>query len=278
MDAVPFVKMHGLGNDFVVVDARARAFRPTPEQAQAIGDRRRGVGYDQLLIIEPPRNGAAQVFMRIINPDGSESGACGNGTRCVADLVMRGAGADAIVIETMAGPLHARRAEGGRITVDMGEVKTGWRDIPLAEERDTLHLGIGAGLLQDPVAVSLGNPHAVFFVDDPDAIDLAGLGPGLEHHPLFPERANIGVAAVRGADEIRLKVWERGAGLTLACGSGACAALVAAHRRGLAGRSATVTLPGGPLDIDWREDGHAWMTGAVATAFAGTLDPALLAS
>ncbi len=279
MEPVAFIKMHGLGNDFVVVDARARAFAPTPAQARAIGDRRRGVGYDQLLIIEPPQADGADVFMRILNPDGSESGACGNGTRCVADLMMRESGAAKIVIATLAGNLPARREADGLVTVAMGEISTDWRDIPLAEETDTLHLGISAGPLSDPVGINIGNPHAVFFIEEnPADIDLAALGPDLETHALFPERANIGVAQVTGPEAITLRVWERGAGLTLACGSGACAALAAAHRRGLTGRRATVTLPGGPLGIHWNAEGQVWMTGPTATAFAGTLDPALLAS
>ena len=279
MDPVAFIKMHGLGNDFVVVDARARAFAPTAAQARAIGDRRHGVGYDQLLIIEPPRADGADVFMRVLNADGSESGACGNGTRCVADLLMRESGAAEIVVATLAGDLPAQRAADGQVAVAMGEIRTCWRDIPLTKASDTLSLDIVAGSLSNPVAINIGNPHAVFLVEeDPSSIDLATLGPGLETHVLFRERANIGVAQVTSQNAITLRVWERGAGLTLACGSGACAALAAAHRRGLTGRRATVTLPGGPLGIDWHADGQVWLTGRTATAFTGTLDPALLAS
>jgi diaminopimelate epimerase len=276
MSGRPFIKMHGLGNDFVVVDARAEPFPLTDALAKAIADRREGVGCDQLLILEPPGNGRADVFLRIRNHDGGEVGACGNGTRCVASLVMGELGREAIVIETAAGLLRARAAGPGRITVDMGEARLGWRDIPLAEERDTLHLGIENGPLKDPVGVNMGNPHAVFFVDDVESLTLEELGPPLEHHALFPERANIGAAQVIGPDKLRLRVWERGAGLTRACGSGACAAAVAAARRGLTGRKVEVVLDGGSLTLEWREDGHVEMTGPVATAFHGELNGTLL--
>ncbi|NIA68218.1 diaminopimelate epimerase [Pelagibius litoralis] len=271
MTARPFIKMHGLGNDFVVVDARAEPFALTDALAQAIADRRTGVGCDQLLILEPPTNGSADVFMRIRNHDGGEVGACGNGTRCVAALVMAETGQDHLTIETKRGLLQANAAGPGRVTVDMGEALTDWRDIPLSEERDTLHLGIENGPLADPVGVNMGNPHAVFFVEDVEALPLDALGPDLEHHPLFPERANIGAAEIIGPDRLRLRVWERGVGLTQACGSGACAAAVAAARRGLTGRKVEVVLDGGPLELEWREDGHVEMTGAVATAFTGEL-------
>lgn len=276
MNPRPFIKMHGLGNDFVVVDARTEPFPLTDALAQAIADRREGVGCDQLLILEPPTGGSADVFMRIRNHDGGEVGACGNGTRCVAALVMGELGREALTIETAAGLLQARAAGPGRVTVDMGEARLDWRDIPLSEERDTLHLGIGNGPLADPVGVNMGNPHAVFFVDDVESLPLAELGPPLEHHPLFPERANIGAAQLTGEDTLRLRVWERGAGLTRACGSGACAAAVAAARRGLTGRRVEVTLDGGTLTIEWLENGHVEMTGPVATAFHGELNGELL--
>jgi diaminopimelate epimerase len=276
MSGRPFIKMHGLGNDFVVVDARRQPFPLTDDQARAIADRREGVGCDQLLILEPPGNGSADVFLRIRNHDGGEVGACGNGTRCVAALVMGELGRDAITIETAAGLLQAKAAGPARITVDMGEARLGWQDIPLSEERDTLHLGIENGPLADPVGVNMGNPHAVFFVEDVESLPLAELGPALEHHPLFPERANIGAAQVIGKDQLRLRVWERGAGLTRACGSGACAAAVAAARRGLTGRRVEVVLDGGTLTVCWREDGHVEMTGPVATAFHGELNGELL--
>jgi diaminopimelate epimerase len=276
MSGRAFIKMHGLGNDFVVVDAREEPFVLNQARARAIADRRRGVGCDQLLIIEPPANGKADVFLRILNADGGEVAACGNGTRCVAALVMAETGANRCTVETDAGLLAAEQAGQGLVAVDMGPAKTDWRDIPLAEERDTLHLGIALGPLADPVGVNLGNPHAVFFVADAEAIELDQLGPELEHHALFPERANIGVAQVAGPDRLRLRVWERGVGLTKACGSGACAAAVAARRRGLAGRRVQVALDGGPLELQWRDDGHVVMTGPVATAFKGTLGPELL--
>ncbi len=271
MTGRPFIKMHGLGNDFVVVDARREPFALTDDLARAIADRHTGVGCDQLLIIEPPSNGSADVFMRIRNHDGGEVGACGNGTRCVAALVMAETGQEALTIETRAGLLEARAAGAGRVTVDMGEARSGWRDIPLSEERDTLHLGLNNGPLHDPVGVNMGNPHAVFFVEAVENLPLEQLGPALEHDPLFPERANIGAAAVTGPNQLRLRVWERGVGLTRACGSGACAAAVAAARRGITGREVEVVLDGGALELVWREDGHVLMTGPVATAFTGEL-------
>jgi diaminopimelate epimerase len=272
MASRPFIKMHGLGNDFVVIDARERGLALSAAEAAAIADRRSGIGCDQLLILEKPvKPNLADVFMRILNADGSESGACGNGTRCVADLLMREMGRDKLVIETAAGLLDAERASGGRISVDMGPAKLDWRDIPLKEACDTNHVPLAIGPLKDPVAVNMGNPHAVFFVDDAAKIDLASLGPVLERHAMFPERANIEVAQLIGPDRIRLRVWERGAGITLACGSGACATAVAAARRGLTGRKATIVLERGELEIEWLKDGHVLMTGPVAVSFTGVL-------
>lgn len=268
---VAFTKMHGLGNDFVVLDARAHPLALTAEAVRHIGDRRRGVGFDQLLVLEPARDDDADLFMRIYNPDGGESGACGNGTRCVAALRMTEDGSETVTIETRRGLLAARRLDDGRVTVDMGEALTDWAAIPLAGERDTLSLdGVTAGPLADPVAVGMGNPHCVFFVADAEAVDLATHGPAIEHHPLFPERTNVEVASPAGPDRLRLRVWERGAGITFACGSGACATAVAAIRRGLTGRRVALDLDGGRLDIEWREtDGHVLMTGPVATSFTG---------
>ncbi|MGD9537350.1 MAG: diaminopimelate epimerase [Alphaproteobacteria bacterium] len=277
MSGTPFIKMHGLGNDFVVLDGRVRPIALDAGAVRAIADRRTGVGCDQLLEIEPARSKDADVFMRIYNPDGGEVGACGNGTRCVAALLARESGRRRIVIETRAGLLRAEARDGGLVAVDMGEPGLDWRDIPLARQMDTLHLDLSAGALRDPAAVSMGNPHAVFFVPDAEAVDLATLGPQLEHDPLFPERANIEAAQVLDRERIRLRVWERGAGLTLACGTGACATLVAAVRRGLTGRRARVILDGGPLDIEWREDGHVVMAGPVATSFTGILPDAAAA-
>lgn len=269
-----FVKMHGIGNDFVVLDARQSPLSLPAAGVQALADRRTGVGFDQLIILEPSQN--ADVFMRIHNADGSEAAACGNGARCVGAVVMQEKEADAALIETASGTISARDAGEQRVSIDMGKPGLDWRDIPLAEERNTLHIGLEKGPLTDPVGVSMGNPHAVFFVPDTAAIALGELGPALETDALFPERANIGVAQITGPESLRLRVWERGAGLTRACGTGACAALVAASRRGLTGRRADVHLDGGALDIDWRADDHVWMTGPVATSFIGETDPGLL--
>ena len=276
MQGTPFIKMHGLGNDFVVLDARKAKLSLDAGAARAIADRHTGVGCDQLIVIERARDPAADVFMRIRNADGGEVEACGNATRCIADLVMREAGRDRAVIETAAGLLDATAAGPERITVDMGPARLDWRDVPLARECDTLHVPLALNPLADPVACSMGNPHATFFVPDAEAIDLATLGPVLEHDPLFPERANIAVVQVLSPTRLRFRVWERGTGITVACGTGACAALVAAHRRGLTGRRAEVVADGGPLDIEWRADGHVMMTGPVATSFRGVLDASLM--
>lgn len=273
----PFLKMNGLGNDFVVVEARGEAFRPTPDEARAIADRVNGVGCDQLIGIEPTTR--ADAFMRIWNADGGEVDACGNATRCVAWLLMEAAGRDDVVIETGAGLLAATRALGDRrVSVDMGPPELRWDHIPLAEEMDTkgieLQVGpIDAPHLHTPGAVNMGNPHVVFFVDEePSEALVKGSGSLIEHHPMFPEGVNVGFAYVKAPDRIRLRVWERGAGMTLACGTGACAALVACARRGLTGRSATIEMDGGELHIDWREsDGHVIMTGPVTLEFTGRL-------
>ena len=275
MDGREFIKMHGLGNDFVIVDARRRDFAPDAGQVRAIADRRTGIGCDQLIVLRLPADAGADAAFTIHNADGGEAEACGNAARCVAWMAMAETGRDSARLETAAGLLGARRAGPRAVTVDMGEPRFGWRDIPLAADRDTLHLPLARGPLADPVAVSMGNPHAVFFVDDAKAVDLAALGPALEHDALFPERANIGVAEMQGGDRIRLRVWERGAGLTMACGTGACAALVAAHRRGRAGRRATVELDGGNLEIAWGADNRVSMTGPVAVSFRGAIDGAL---
>jgi len=277
MGKIPFLKMHGLGNDFVVLDGRNTAIPVDLAAARALADRRTGIGCDQVILLELPRRSDAQISMRIHNPDGGEAEACGNATRCVADLLRRETGDQRVRIETVAGLLEAEALPDGRVAVDMGPARTDWREIPLARAMDTAHVELALGPLSAPVCTNIGNPHATFFVDDVDAIDLAALGPVLEHHPLFPQRANIGVAAVRDRTTIRLRVWERGAGITRACGSGACAALVAANRRGLAARRAAVTLDGGTLDIAWREDGHVVMTGPVALSFEGVFDSSLLA-
>ena len=277
MTDLAFTKMHGLGNDFVVLDARDAPLALSETQVRAIADRRTGVGCDQLLVVEPPRNGAADVFLRIHNADGGEVAACGNGTRCVAAMIMAENRAERALIETEAGILEALADKAGEITVDMGPASLEWQDVPLAQDADTLHLGIEAGLLVDPVALSVGNPHAVFFVDDAEAVPLDAVGPEIERHPLFPERTNVEAAQVLSRRRVRLRVWERGVGITRACGSGACAALVAAHARGFTERAADIDLDSGTLKIEWREDGHVIMTGPVAVSFAGTLPGSLLA-
>lgn len=277
MAATPFLKMHGLGNDFVVLDARRVPISLDARLARAIADRRTGIGCDQILVMEPPRSAGADVFMRIRNAEGGEVEACGNGTRCVAARVMEELGRDRVVVETVAGLLEARRAPGGLVTVDMGEARTHWREIPLAREADTLHLPVGAGPLHDAVATNLGNPHATFFVRDVESVEIERWGPVLEHDPIFPERANIGVVQVLSPTSLRFRVWERGAGVTRACGTGACAALVAAARRNLAERRAEVILDGGRLEIEWRGDGRVMMTGPTAISFTGSFDPAVFA-
>jgi diaminopimelate epimerase len=273
---LPFRKMHGLGNDFVVLDARGRAdLRLTPAGAAALADRHTGVGCDQVIVLEPVAagEGGADVFMRIRNPDGSEAGACGNATRCVAHLVSAETGRPRVTVRTISGDLPAEALPDGRWRVDMGPARLGWRDVPLSRELDTLHLPLSRGPIGDPAACSMGNPHATFFVPDLSRVRLDTFGPSLERDPLFPEGANIGFAQALAPDHLRLLMWERGAGPTRACGSGACAALVNAHRRGLTGRRATVSLPGGDLLVEWREeDGHVLMTGPVATAFTGEID------
>lgn len=269
--------MHGIGNDFVVIDTRDQRLDLSRKQARAIANRHTGVGCDQLILIEAPVDEHADAFMRIYNTDGSEAEACGNATRCVASVIMNEKSTNHIIIETVAGLLDTESNGSGLISVDMGPANLDWRDIPLSEAMDTLHLRIGSGPLQDPVGVNMGNPHAVFFVDDADAVDLHEHGPLLERHSLFPEFANIGVAQILSEEEIRLRVWERGVGETLACGSGACAAIVAAHRRSFTGRSADVHLNGGTLNMQWLPDNHVLMTGPVATSFSGDLDGDLLA-
>ena len=260
---VAFRKMHGAGNDFVVLDERAGPLGLTPRCIAALADRRRGIGCDQLITIGTAREADAQ--LRFFNPDGGEAGACGNGTRCVASLLMDAAGSDRLALQTKAGLLAAWR-EAGSVWVDMGLVRFGWQDIPLAQPADTLHLPIAG----EPAAASMGNPHVTFFTSDVDAV--TERGPTLERDGWFPEGVNVGFAQVLAPGRLRLRVWERGAGLTLACGSGACAAVVNAHRRGLARRAASVVMDGGVLRVTWREDDHVEMTGPVALAYEGLVD------
>ena len=278
-----FRKMNGLGNDFVVLDLRREPLALTDALARAIASRETGIGCDQLITIEEPRHGG-DAFMGIRNNDGGVVEACGNAARCIGRLILEETGKDRVVIETPAGDTVATRAEGGNITVDMGEPRLLWNEIPLSEEfRDTRAIELEVGPLGNPImhspgVVNVGNPHAIFFVEDVDAIDLGRIGPMLEHHPLFPERANISVAQVLSPTHIKLRTWERGAGLTRACGTAACAATVAAVRRRKTERKITVSLPGGDLSLEWREaDNHIYMTGAASFDYEGTLDPALLA-
>ncbi|MCG2778806.1 MAG: diaminopimelate epimerase [Desulfobacterales bacterium] len=268
----PFVKMHGLRNDFVIVDGREKPYTPSVAEIVRICDRREGVGGDELLVIEPPRSGKVYAFVRIINPDGSEAEACGNASRCVGWLLMEECGRDEIRIETLGGVLSCRRAGEKQVAVEMGRLRTGWQEIPLSREMDTLHLGIGAGPLQDPVGMNIGNPHAVFFVDDLSAVDLTRYGPQLQKDPLFPEGANIGAAQLLDPKTLRLSVWERPGTLTTACGTGACVAVAAAHRRGLTTEKCmTVVMPAGSVEIELKEDGTVVMTGPVEACYAGYL-------
>jgi diaminopimelate epimerase len=276
MGKVPFFKMHGLGNDFVVLDFRRSAIPLGAAAARRLADRRTGIGCDQVILLEPPGHPAAQVLMRIRNADGTEAEACGNATRCVAQLLHRETRDSPVRIETAAGLLEANALADGSFAVNMGPARTAWHEIPLARAMDTDRVEFTSGPLTQAVCTNIGNPHATFFVNDVDTIDLAALGPVLEHHPLFPERANIGVAEIVGRRSIRLRVWERGAGITRACGTGACAALVAAHRRGLTERQAAVELDGGTLDVAWREDGHVVMTGPAELSFEGAFEADLL--
>ena len=264
---VPFVKMHGLGNDFVVLDGRVL---PVPAidgaLAAALADRHMGIGCDQLVVLEP--SDTADFRMRIFNADGGEVEACGNATRAVG--LLHGAPAR---IETAGGLVSASPAENG-ISVEMGQPRFDWEHIPLGYAMDTFAMPVGWDELENPIAVNVGNPHVVFFVPDCAAVDLARLGPEIERDPLFPDRINVNVATVTARDAVLLRVWERGAGLTRACGTGACATAIGAMKRGMVDRSVTVTLPGGPLRIDWREDGEIVMTGPAAESFRGTFDPA----
>ena len=267
-----FLKMHGLGNDFVIIDARNGGGDPvTPALASALGDRHRGIGFDQLAVIAD--SGDADADVTFWNADGSTAGACGNATRCVAHLLMDESGIDTLALETANGRLSGTRLADGRIEVDMGAARTGWRDIPLAQEADTVALPLDGA----PGAVSMGNPHCVFFVDDAEAVPLAEVGPEWEHHPMFPERTNVEFVHLISSTEVRLRVWERGAGITLACGSGAYGAVVAGIRKGLLQRRVTLHLDGGALDIEWLENGHVTMTGPIAHVFEGRLSPEFLA-
>jgi len=277
-----FVKMNGIGNEIVVVDLRLNAAAIAPEEARAAAKAEGGAPYDQLMALYPPRTPGTDAFIRIYNNDGSESGACGNGIRCVADLIAKESGKSALTFETTAGILNCWKGADGMFTVDMGPPRFKWNEIPLAEEfRDTRAIELQIGPIEKPVlhspsVVNMGNPHAIFWVDDVGAYNLHKFGPLLENHPIFPERANITLAQILSRDHIVIRTWERGAGLTKACGSAACAAAVAAARLKRTERKVKVTLPGGNLTIDWRKsDDHVLMTGLVEFEFAGKFDPAL---
>lgn len=302
MKNIPFIKMHGLGNDFVIVDSRKHNCTFTSDEIKGIADRHRGVGCDQFVVIENPRlpqNMSSPEFAKQIlgrtneipleflieiqgmtsdadclvlfyNADGSQSGACGNATRCVAWLIMQEKNIENVSLQTVGGFLKCQKKGHELVEVDMGQAKTNWQQIPLAKEVDTLHLPINSGILKDGVAVSMGNPHAVFFVEDVEKVDLSACGAALENDDLFPQRANIGVAQIISDKIIKLRVWERGTGETEACGTGACAAAVASNLRGFTSGVVTVKLAGGDLEIKYK-DGNVTMTGAVATSFTGVL-------
>lgn len=265
----PFRKMHGTGNDFVVLDGRAQAVAMDAARAKLLADRHFGIGCDQLVLLE--KSDVAEVKMRIFNADGSEITTCGNATRCVADVVMTETGRAEATIETGAGVLSGRRAADGGVTVNMGAPRFGWEEIPLSESRNTLHLGLQEGLLMDPVAVNMGNPHAIFFVKDLAHIKMAEWGPKLEHNPLFAQRANISAVQVLSPTHMKMVVWERGTGLTMACGSAACAAAVAGVQREITQRQVQIDLPGGTLQVEWTPAGDVLMTGPVAYVFDGMI-------
>ena len=278
----PFIKMNGLGNEIVVVDMRRETEAITAEDARAAA-RPNGAPYDQLMALHAPRTPGTDAYLRIYNSDGSQAGACGNGMRCVAELLFKETGKSALTLETAAGLLSCWKGDRPLVsTVDMGKPRFAWNEIPLAKEfEDTRAIDLVIGpvdkpILHSPSVLSMGNPHAIFWVDDVDAYDLAKIGPLLENHPIFPERANISLAQVPSREHLIVRTWERGAGLTKACGSAGCAAAVAAARLGLAARAVTVALPGGQLRIEWRlKDDHVLMTGPVAYEYEGKFDPAL---
>ena len=268
----PFIKMHGLGNHFIVVDGRGEPYRPDVETITRLCDQRFGIGADQLVVIEPTATEGADAFMRLYNVDGREVGACGNATRCVAWLLLEEKGVDRVGIETLAGVLDCRRSGDQRVTCDLGPVSGNWQDVPLDRATDTLHIDFPELGLERGVAVNVGNPHVVFFVEDPDSLDIQGLALALQANPLFPESVNVSFARLTDDGSIRLVVYERGAGFTLACGTGASAAAWAAKKLGLKSSGAvTVRLPGGDVQIEISDDEHAIMTGPVAFAFRGEL-------
>lgn len=275
---IEFQKMHGLGNDFVIIDRRDTGALLPVEQIRVIADRHRGVGFDQLVLLLPPTLPDADVLVRFFNADGSEAGACGNATRCIARLLLQDGKRDKAIVQTQAGRLPVWRAgqnkQGDALyAVDIAQPVFDWQKIPLAKQQDTLRLDLSVGPLTTPAAVNVGNPHTVFFVEDVAAIDLQHWGPQIEHHPLFPQRINVEICQIISPDKMLMRVWERGAGITQACGSGACAALVAAVRRGLMQRKAEVVLDGGSLFIEWRDDDRVILIGTASAVFNGVFTP-----
>ena len=265
---IPFLKMHGLGNDFVIIDARKSVDPMTPALAQKIGDRHKGVGFDQLAVIHPSQEAEAELIFW--NSDGSTAGACGNATRCIASLLMEETGQTGLTLKTKRGRLVCEK-DGVLIRVNMGAPLLDWTQVPLSEERETTDLPLEG----TPAACSMGNPHCTYFTDDISDETLLTVGPATENNPLFPERTNVQLVQVLNRQEARVRVWERGVGVTLASGSSSCAVVVNAHRRGLLDRQATLHLDGGDIEIDWRDDG-VWMTGATQKVFSGTFDPSFL--
>ena len=275
MTEIPFIKMHGLGNDFVVIDGRsgqvACGMRFDQNKVKSIADRRTGIGCDQFIVVEDPRVEEADAFMRIYNSDGGEVHACGNATRCVGSLLLGEKNKEKVFIETNVDLLEVESKSRGEITANMGLPKFDWEDVPLRSETDTLYLSLDQGPLSNPSAVNVGNPHVTFFVEKADTIDLASLGPIIENNSIFPERANIGIAEIVSSSYIRLRVWERGVGITLACGTAACAAAVNGYRRKLTQRKVIIGMDGGELSVDWNSNGQIYMTGPVAKSFLGQL-------
>lgn len=264
---IPFKKMHGLGNDFVIIDCLKNNYSLSEDDVRLMSNRRRGIGCDQLILLRPSQK--ADVFMVIYNPDGSQAGMCGNVARCVAKVFFENSDKTNMSIETISGIKYAEKKAGDMYAIDMGEPNLKWSEIPLASETDTLEIPISHGGFSSPCAVNMGNPHAVFFVNDVSAVPLEVVGPPLENHPMFPQRCNIEFAQVLAPDRIRMRVWERGTGITEACGTGACATLVAAARKKLSNRKATIILDGGQLEIEWRDDNHIIMTGPATHSFEG---------
>lgn len=267
---IPFRKMHGLGNDFAIFDLRQGGEVLSPARLREIGNRKRGIGYDQVVFIKPGRS-SADAWLDMFNVDGNPVEACGNATRCIARILFDETGADSAIIETVAGKLHARAMPDNMIQIDMGVPRTDWQSIPLSQNSDTLHLQVLPNMPQ-ATCVNVGNPHAVFFVDDVAKINLSEVGPTIEHHALFPQRVNVEFAQILSPEKIRMRVWERGTGITEACGTGACATMVAAASRGLINRKAEIILDGGSLFLEWRwGDNHILMTGPASYVYEGSI-------